>query len=77
MTDPETGEAIIEFRNVTRRFGSNAVLQDVDLTVRLGRVTALVGDNGAGKSTLIKGVAGIHAFDSGDVGAFRSSPTSP
>ena len=42
------------------------VLRDVDLDVRLGRVTALVGDNGAGKSTLIKGIAGIHAFDSGD-----------
>jgi D-xylose transport system ATP-binding protein len=42
------------------------VLHDVDLSVRLGRVTALVGDNGAGKSTLIKGIAGIHAFDSGD-----------
>ena len=42
------------------------VLHDVDLTVRLGRVTALVGDNGAGKSTLIKGIAGIHSFDSGD-----------
>ncbi len=34
--------------------------------MQLGRVTALVGDNGAGKSTLIKGIAGIHAFDSGD-----------
>jgi D-xylose transport system ATP-binding protein len=28
---------------------------------------ALVGDNGAGKSTLIKGIAGIHAFDEGEV----------
>ncbi len=30
------------------------------------QVTALVGDNGAGKSTLIKGIAGIHGFDSGE-----------
>ena len=42
------------------------VLHGVDLAVRLGRVTALVGDNGAGKSTLIKGIAGIHPFDHGD-----------
>ncbi len=51
---------------MNKSFGAVQVLHDVDLTVRLGRVTALVGDNGAGKSTLIKGIAGIHAFDSGD-----------
>jgi D-xylose transport system ATP-binding protein len=43
------------------------VLQDVDFDAYPGEVTALVGDNGAGKSTLIKGIAGIHSFDSGDV----------
>jgi D-xylose transport system ATP-binding protein len=42
------------------------VLRGVDLDVRPGRVTALVGDNGAGKTTLIKGVAGIYAFDEGE-----------
>ena len=56
---------LLELRGVTKSFGAVQVLHDVDLTVRSGRVTALVGDNGAGKSTLIKGVAGIHAFDSG------------
>ena len=56
----------LELRGVNKSFGAVQVLHDVDLNVRLGRVTALVGDNGAGKSTLIKGVAGIHAFDSGD-----------
>ena len=38
-----------------------------------GQVTALVGDNGAGKSTLIKGIAGIHAFDSGEY-TFEGKP---
>ena len=42
------------------------VLRGVDIDVRRGQVTALVGDNGAGKSTLIKGIAGIHAFDDGE-----------
>jgi D-xylose transport system ATP-binding protein len=60
------GPPLLQLRGVNKSFGAVQVLHDVDLSVRLGRVTALVGDNGAGKSTLIKGVAGIHAFDSGD-----------
>jgi D-xylose transport system ATP-binding protein len=58
-------EPILTLRGVNKSFGAVHVLRGVDLDVRPGMVTALVGDNGAGKSTLIKGVAGIHAFDSG------------
>ncbi len=58
--------ALLSLRDVNKSFGAIHVLQNVDLDVWSGKVTALVGDNGAGKSTLIKGVAGIHAFDSGD-----------
>jgi D-xylose transport system ATP-binding protein len=66
---------VLELRGVNKSFGPVQVLHDVDLTVRLGRVTALVGDNGAGKSTLIKGIAGIHAFDSGEY-LFEGQPVS-
>ena len=59
-------DALLSLRSVNKSFGAVHVLQDVDLDVRPGAVTALVGDNGAGKSTLIKGIAGIHSFDSGD-----------
>ena len=45
---------------INKSFGAVHVLRDVDLDVRPGEVTALVGDNGAGKSTLIKCIAGIH-----------------
>lgn len=63
MTNPEP---ILELRGVNKSFGAVHVLRDVDLNAYPGQVTALVGDNGAGKSTLIKGVAGIHSFDSGE-----------
>ncbi len=56
---------LLSLRGVQKSFGPVHVLKGVDLDVRPGRVTALVGDNGAGKSTLIKGIAGIHAFDAG------------
>jgi D-xylose transport system ATP-binding protein len=57
---------LLQLNKVNKSFGAVQVLTDVDLSLRLGRVTALVGDNGAGKSTLIKGIAGIHPFDSGE-----------
>ncbi len=57
---------MLSLRGVTKSFGAVEVLRDVDLDVRYGRVTALVGDNGAGKSTVIKAIAGIYTFDGGD-----------
>lgn len=68
-----SGEPLLELRGVQKSFGAVHVLHGVDLTVRPGRVTALVGDNGAGKSTLIKGIAGIYPFDEGDY-AFEGNP---
>jgi D-xylose transport system ATP-binding protein len=56
---------LLSLRNITKSFGAVHVLQGIDFDVYPGQVTALAGDNGAGKSTLIKGIAGIHAFDSG------------
>jgi D-xylose transport system ATP-binding protein len=63
---PSNSTPLLTLRGVTKSFGAVEVLREVDLDVRLGQVTALVGDNGAGKSTLIKGIAGIHTFDGGD-----------
>ncbi|MBF4770249.1 sugar ABC transporter ATP-binding protein [Nocardioides agariphilus] len=62
----DTATPLLSLRNVQKSFGAVHVLRGVDLDVRAGHVTALVGDNGAGKSTLIKGIAGIHGFDEGD-----------
>nr|WP_218935741.1 ATP-binding cassette domain-containing protein [Actinomadura citrea] len=60
---------------LNKSFGPVHVLHDVDFSVRLGEVMALVGDNGAGKSTLIKCIAGIHPIDSGQI-EFEGKPVS-
>jgi D-xylose transport system ATP-binding protein len=79
MTTPESApvadstQPLLTLRGVNKSFGAVDVLRNVDLDVRPGRVTALVGDNGAGKSTLIKGIAGIHGFDSGEY-TFEGKP---
>ncbi|HIG26272.1 MAG TPA: ABC transporter ATP-binding protein [Verrucomicrobiales bacterium] len=47
------GEAIIEIKNLTKRFGAMKALDDVSIKVEAGAV-GLLGPNGAGKSTLMK-----------------------
>ncbi|WP_149257715.1 ATP-binding cassette domain-containing protein [Actinomadura sp. K4S16] len=63
----ENGDPVLRLTGLNKSFGAVHVLHDVDFTVRLGEVMALVGDNGAGKSTLIKCIAGIHPVDSGRI----------
>jgi D-xylose transport system ATP-binding protein len=58
---------LLRLRGISKSFGAVQALTDVDLDVRAGEVTALLGDNGAGKSVLIKTVAGIHSPDHGAI----------
>lgn len=58
---------MIELRGVRKRFGSANVLDGIDLTIRPGRVTAVVGPNGVGKTTLIKCVLGLTRADAGTI----------
>ncbi len=58
---------MITLRGVSKRFGPLQVLDDVNLTVAPGRVTAVVGPNSAGKTTLIKSVLGLTRIDAGAI----------
>ncbi len=55
----------VETRNLSMRFGKKHVLRGVDLDVREGSVTALLGRNGIGKSTLLRILVGFHPPTSG------------
>lgn len=55
---PKSGRIVLELQGLTRSYGSNVVLNRVDLTVEKGERVALVGHNGAGKSTLMAVLAG-------------------
>jgi ribose transport system ATP-binding protein len=57
----------IEFRNISKRFGSIQALSDVSFAGHAGSVHAITGENGAGKSTLMKLLAGIFSPDSGEI----------
>ena len=58
---------LLELRGVGKNFGPVRALNDINLTISAGKVTALVGDNGAGKSTLIKTISGIWQPDGGQI----------
>ena len=57
--------ALLDIRDVAKRFGSVVALRGAALDVRPGEVHALMGANGAGKSTLVKIITGVFASDSG------------
>ena len=68
LTSTENGsEPLLRLEGVSKNFGPVQALADVDLEIRAGEVTALIGDNGAGKSVTIKCIAGIHPPDRGQI----------
>jgi len=65
--DDSTSKYLLSLRGISKSFGPVQALQDVDLDVPAGQVTAIIGDNGAGKSTLIKSISGIWSPSSGQI----------
>jgi simple sugar transport system ATP-binding protein len=65
--DPDltAGEPLVEMIDVGKSYGAIRALKGINLTVRAGEVTGVLGDNGAGKSTLIKIIAGLHPHTEG------------
>jgi len=57
----------IQARGITKRFGAFVALQDVNLEVGSGQLTALLGPSGGGKSTLLRIIGGLEEADSGSV----------
>lgn len=55
----------IELKNIVKKFGSFAALDDVDLKVADGELLALLGPSGSGKTTLLRIIAGLDWPDSG------------
>ncbi|MFF2407835.1 amino acid ABC transporter ATP-binding protein [Streptomyces sp. NPDC058092] len=56
---------MVEIRSVHKRFGSLEVLRGIDLSVRTGEVTVVLGPSGSGKSTLLRTINHLEKVDSG------------
>ena len=61
-----SGKLSIELKNLTKYYGDNLVLNNVDLIIERGEKLGLVGKNGAGKSTLARILRGTEEFQNGN-----------
>jgi phospholipid/cholesterol/gamma-HCH transport system ATP-binding protein len=64
---------LIEFRNVTKRFGDNTVLDEADLRIYENEISTIIGKSGTGKSVLLKHIIGLLAPDEGSI-LFKGKP---
>lgn len=59
--------AIVECRNLTRKYGKFTALDQVNLSIEKGKIIGLLGPNGSGKTTLIKLANGLLTPTSGEI----------
>ena len=64
---PTVPDLVFELRNVSKTFGSQAVLRDVSLHLRRGETLAVIGESGCGKSVLLKLLMNLIQPDRGDL----------
>ena len=60
-------ETILQVSHLSKAFGSNVVLRDIDFTVSPGDVTSIIGASGSGKSTLLRCINLLETPTSGSI----------
>ena len=61
------GEVVLEVRHLSKAFGSNSVLRDIDFTVSQGEVISIIGASGSGKSTLLRCLNLLETPNTGEI----------
>lgn len=61
------GEEVLEFKNVSKAYGENKLIEDLSFILPRGGVVGVLGPNGAGKTTLFNMILGQEQPDSGEV----------
>ena len=61
---------MIKIVNVTKKFGENKVLDDVNLTFEPGKIYGIQGKNGSGKTMLMRAISGLLSLNEGEVEVF-------
>ncbi|MCC0177156.1 ABC transporter ATP-binding protein [Waterburya agarophytonicola K14] len=66
-TKPDSKMPLIELRGVSKSFGSNVILDRVNLRVEQGEALVIIGPSGTGKSTILRMIAGLLPIDEGSI----------
>ncbi|HUN32296.1 MAG TPA: ABC transporter ATP-binding protein [Trebonia sp.] len=66
--------AVIEVRNLHKRYGQTVAVDDVSFEVREGEIFGILGRNGAGKTTTVECVEGLRAADQGEISVLGLDP---
>lgn len=67
QAQPSNQNGVIVIKNLTKRFGSNIVLDDVSLSIEKGKTTVVIGPSGCGKTVLIKHLIVLLRPNAGEV----------
>ena len=59
--------SILEIKHLTKSFGENEVLKDINMTVNRGQVVSVIGPSGSGKSTLLRCATTLEKADGGEI----------
>lgn len=60
-------DTIVKINNLSKKFGDNEVLKDINFEVKKGEVVAIIGSSGSGKSTLLRCINLFEKPDSGEI----------
>jgi ABC-2 type transport system ATP-binding protein len=58
---------MLRIQNLTKKYGDKVAVENLNLEVEAGNITAFIGHNGAGKTTTLKCVSGVLDFDEGEI----------
>ncbi len=63
-------DIVLQLLNLTKRYGRKTVLDNINLTLRSGRIYGFIGNNGAGKTTLMRIIMGLSFPNYGEISLF-------